>query len=52
MSKKFIPELRITPDVLIDNVPYKDQEANSEKENKSQAEFKCCKSTVPKDNQE
>ncbi|KAH0950732.1 hypothetical protein HN011_002328 [Eciton burchellii] len=45
-------ELRITPDVLIDNVPYKDQEANSEKENKSQTQFKCCKSTIPKDIQE
>ncbi|XP_011348620.1 complex III assembly factor LYRM7 [Ooceraea biroi] len=38
--------LRITPDVLIDNVPYKDQEDNSGKENKSQPE--CEKSTTPK----
>ncbi|XP_014485608.1 PREDICTED: complex III assembly factor LYRM7 [Dinoponera quadriceps] len=41
-------ELRLTPDVLVDNVPYKDQEDNKPGKEETQASSSCT-SKMPKD---
>lgn len=45
MILKYISAMRLTPDVLVDNVPYKEQKGNANKENKTQT---CDKYTTSK----